>query len=255
MSSPIFTRYHREDWADIVNRSARLASVACNPNGLRALRSWRPFSISSFRIVEGLRQLNLSFRTILDVGANIGQFTAAALGTWPDATLIAFEPLPDAARRLRGRPDRSRVELHELAVGDRDGTITFHPHRYSLSSSVLPTLASFRDEGWGKESPPIETLVRRLDTVLHDRVLRGPVLLKLDVQGYESAVLAGAARTLEQVDALVLEMAFSQSYEGQPLFPTVHRTLDENGWRCVEPLDSRLVGSRIAEADFLYVRQ
>lgn len=239
--------------ADLLNRSTRLAGVACAPDGMRALRSWRPFSISAFRLVQGLRRADMTFRTVIDVGANIGQFTAAALGTWPDATLIAFEPLPDAAQLLRSHTGQARVELHQVAVGDRDDTTTFHPHPYSLSSSVLPTTTGLRGSWWGRESEPIEVPVRRLDTVLADRALERPVLLKLDVQGFEAAVLDGGRRTLEQVDALVLEVAFTQSYEGQPLFPALHQQLQEAGWRCVEPLDWRLEGSRIVEGDFLYV--
>jgi FkbM family methyltransferase len=238
--------------ADLVNQGARLASVACAPGGLRAMVTRRPFSLSAFRLVQGLRSEGLSFRTVLDVGANIGQFTAAAQGVWPTARIVAFEPLPQAAQALKGR---AGVEVHQVALGDHDGTTVFYPHAYSLSSSSLPVLADLGDRAWAKEDEPIEVPMRRLDSVLGGETLAGPVLLKLDVQGLELAVLAGAAETLRQVDSLVLEAAFHRSYQGQPLFADVHHTLAEAGWAGVQPLDWRIEGGRIVEADFLYRRE
>jgi FkbM family methyltransferase len=211
----------------------------------------RPFSVSAFRLVHGLQLAGLTFRTILDVGANVGQFTAAASGTWPGARILAFEPLPAAADALRRRPG---IEVHQVALGEVDGSTVFYPHPYSLSSSTLPVVAGVQDHAWAKEAEPIDVPMRRLDTVLAGEHLEGPVLLKLDVQGLEPAVLAGAAATLQQVDALVLEMAFARSYQGQPLFPDVHRTLDAAGWARVQPLDWRIEGGQIVEADFLYRR-
>lgn len=237
--------------ADLITQGARFAGVAAAPGGLRAMLIRRPFSLSAHRLVEGLQRAGLHFGTVLDVGANIGQFTAAAAGTWPQARILAFEPLPQAADALRRR---AGVEVHQVALGDRDGSTVFYPHAYSLSSSTLPVLADLRIRPWAEEEAAIDVPMCRLDTVLAGRRLRGPVLLKLDVQGLEPAVLAGAPETLQQVDAMVVEVAFEPSYEGQALFPDVHRGLDDAGWRRVQPLDWRLEGGRIVEADFLYRR-
>lgn len=235
--------------ADRINQGARLASVACAPGGLRAMVTRRPFSLSAFRLVEGLRLAGLDFATVLDVGANIGQFTAAIQAAWPGARVLAFEPLPDAAAALRRRRG---VEVHQVAVGDHDGTTVFYPHAYSLSSSTLPVVDGMQDRAWARETEPIDVPMRRLDSVLAGGTLTGPVLLKLDVQGLEPAVLAGAPATLAQVDALLVEVAFVPSYRDQPLFPEVHRVLGDAGWGHVQPLDWRLEGGRIVEADFLY---
>lgn len=239
-------------WADRVNQATRVAAVASAPGGLRAMATRRPFSLSAFLLVRGLQLSDLSFRTVLDVGANIGQFTAAARGAWPAARILAFEPLPEPAAALRRR---TRVEVHQVAIGDHDGTTVFYPHDYSLSSSALPVAAGLEDRAWAKQGEAIEVPLRRLDTVVAGIDLDRPVLLKLDVQGLEPAVLAGAPATLQRIDALVLEVAFDRSYEGQPLFPDVHRVLDGAGWARARPLDWRLEGGRIVEADFLYLRE
>ncbi len=238
--------------ADLINRGARFAGVATAPGGVRAMLRRRPFSLSAFRLVEGLQRAGLGFRTVLDVGANIGQFAAAAAGSWPEARILAFEPLPAAAEALRRR---AGVEVYQIAVGDRDGSTVFYPHAYSLSSSALPVLDDLRTRAWAKETAAIEVPMCRLDTVLAGERLEGPVLLKLDVQGLEPAVLAGAPETLRRVDAMVVEVAFEPSYEDQALFADVHGALVAAGWTKVQPLDWRLEGGRIVEADFLYRRR
>lgn len=240
----------RERVATLVNQGARVAAVASAPGGLRAMLRRRPFSLSAFRLVQGLQAVGLHFETVLDVGANVGQFTAAAQGAWPRAKVIAFEPLPHAADALRRRKG---VLVHQAAAGAEDGTTVFHPHAYSLSSSMLPVRAELRSQPWAVESDPIEVPVRRLDTVLAGEELRGPVLLKLDVQGLELSVLEGAEATLKRTDALVLEVAFERSYEGQPLFAEVNAALERAGWTAAQPLDWRAEGGRIVEGDFLYL--
>jgi FkbM family methyltransferase len=240
-----------------LDRATALAHVAAAPGGLRAMRRVRPFSIAAFVLVKGLAAEGLAFATVVDVGANVGQFSRAALARWPDASVIAFEPLPEAADTLRhslaGFPG---VEVHAIAVGDQDAAVTFHPHTYSLSSSALPMLDEARERyHWAEERPPIEVAERRLDSVLGDRRLAGPTLLKLDVQGYELKVLAGAGAVLDQVDAIVLEQSFERFYQGQPLFTETNRFLESTGWRLARPLGWRREEGRVVEVDCLYLRE
>lgn len=237
-----------------VARGAALADVVAAPGGMAALLRVRPFSLASHRLVEGIAAEGVEPATVVDVGANVGQFSRAALARWPAATVIAFEPLADAAVQLRqaleGFP---RAEVHEVALGDEDGSVTFHPHDYTLSSSVLPVRDEVRGRRWAVERPPIEVPLRRLDTVLGERRLASPVLVKLDVQGLELKVLAGATGVMDQVDAVVLEQSFERFYEGQPLFTESNRFLETSGWRLARPLDWRREDGRVVEIDCLYL--
>ena len=242
--------------ADTVERVARLAGVVTSPGGIEAIRRTRPFSVAAFRLVEGLSVDGADYRTIVDVGANIGQFSAAALIRWPDASVIAFEPLAHVASRLRetvaGSPNS---EVHVAAVGSQDGSTQFHPHPYSLSSSVLATTAGAkRTFQWAAEEPPVEVKLVRLDTVLGGWRPARPALLKIDVQGYEREVLNGATETLRSVDAIVIEQSFERFYDDQGLFTETDGLLRSLGWHLVRPLDWRREGGRVVELDCLYAR-
>ncbi len=107
--------------------------------------------------------------TVLDVGANKGQFSRAAATAFPGARIIAFEPLEAVAAEWRRHlADVATAEIHVCALGAEDGTVTFHPHEYTLSSSVLPLAAGAGAEGGGGagELAAVEVPVRRLDDVV-----------------------------------------------------------------------------------------
>lgn len=242
--------------AGLTERLQRLVETVLTPGGPAALRTWRPFSLAAFRLVRSLQTDGWNFATVIDIGANAGQFTRAALGAWPGAQVVAFEPLPGAADSLAEAVDPiGRVEIHRCAVGAEDGITTFVPHRHDLSSSVLPVAESAKALPWAEELPPESVELRRLDTVIDGRILARPVLLKIDVQGYELEVLRGATDTLAQVDAILVETAFVPGYEGQPAFGMVDDALSALGWRLIRPLDFRReTDGRIVEADCLYLR-
>jgi len=242
-----------------LERGLRLAETAIAPGGLDAMRTWRPFSLAAFRLVTGLVEEGLRFTTVLDVGANAGQFARACLGVWPEATIVAFEPLPGLADQLTAtlgpiaRP--GRFQAHAVAVGAADGMAAFRPHAHSLSSSALPVATDVRLEPWARELAPTTVPLRRLDTALAGRTLAPPVLLKVDVQGLELDVVAGATETLGRVDAVLVESAFEPQYEGQPPFAAVDAALAAAGWALQRPLDIRRDGrGRAVEADWLYRR-
>ena len=108
---------------------------------------------------------------------------------------------------------------------------------------------------WAAELPSETVTLHRLDTVVHGRTLARPVLLKLDVQGFELEVVTGAADTLAQVDAILVETAFVPGYAGQPAFAAVHEALSQLGWSLDRPLYFRKeTDGRIVEADCLYRR-
>jgi len=216
----------------------RLTQTVLQLGGLPALLMWKPFSITSFRMLRVLKQEGYVFATILDGGANIGQFARAAIETYPEAQVIAFEPLPQVFATLQANlGTHERVELKASALGDTDGLLAFHEATYSLSSSALPLHENHQHHF--PDVAPLQTIevpVGRLDTLLAEVSLKGPALLKLDLQGYELTALKGAAETLKQVDYVLLEASFKPMYYGEPLFDEVAGYLRAHGFMFVQPL-------------------
>ena len=231
-----------------LRQAAELARVLPEPGALAAVRRWRPFSITAFRMLRTLADLGLRPATVLDGGANVGQFARAAAETFPDAHVVAVEPLPDVAAALaRNLADVPQTRVEQTALGAGAGTLRFYRTDYSLASSALRPLGGAAEE--------VEVPVARLDDLVDADTLARPVLLKLDLQGYELEALRGAEAVLAVADHVLLEVAFEAGYEGEATFGVLDAFLRDRGFRFWRPVDVLRDGrGRIVQMDALFAR-
>jgi FkbM family methyltransferase len=165
---------------------------------------------------------------VVDVGAHAGNWAEAVLNVLAPGKLVAIEPAPEAFRRLSERfGGDARVELHQVAIGDTPGALTLHLFEQSNFNSALElqpdTRARFPDLA---PVGSVEVPVRRLDEVVADEQI---VLLKVDVQGLEAAVLRGAKAVLERTSVVLIETSFASHYRGDTLFCGIDGALREAG--------------------------
>jgi len=242
--------------------AARAASTIAllfeRPGALRAMLHWPCFSLTSYRMVEDLRRQGVRPRTVIDVGANVGQFALAALELWAPTSLHAFEPLEEAQQVLHRHLARyPQSKLHPVALGAEDGVLTFHVNAHSHSSSLLQLAEGHRTAFPGaREVAEVGVHVRTLDVELSSADLPTPTLLKVDAQGYERWVLDGAPATLRRTRWVLLELSFRQMYEGEPPFLDMVQYMSTRGFRFVRPvgwLESPATGE-ILQCDALFVR-
>ena len=203
-----------------MNVVTRLGAIASRG---RAAAKWPVFSRTSYTMVAGLSRQGIRPRTVLDAGANKGQFTIAARNLLRPQRIHAFEPLPAVGEELARNCSRyPEVIVHRMALGATEGEAVLHVNRHSQSSSFLRIqdrhLSAFPD---AQELNDVVVNVGRLDEALAGEPLAVPVLLKVDTQGFEADVLAGATGVLEQLDYVVLETSFVPLYEGERLFRQV----------------------------------
>jgi FkbM family methyltransferase len=132
--------------------------------------------------------------TVWDVGANVGYYTTQ-FSDWAGehGKVVAFEPIPASFAALREQADgRPNVQLLNLALGDRDETMTI-----ALEDDPTSPLNSFATPV-SAEAAKLELPVRRGDGVRADEGLPAPDVLKVDVEGFEQEVLEGLAETLRE---------------------------------------------------------
>jgi FkbM family methyltransferase len=169
------------------------------------------------------------YGTVIDVGANKGQFACFARGRWPGARLICFEPLPGPRDRLTLVTGGS-AEIHAVALGESEGKAQMHIASREDSSSLLPLGDTQKQLFDMEETREVSVAVRRLDAVLDSKALARPVLLKIDVQGFEFETLKGAGEMLVDIDAVYVEASFVELYAGQKLAVDVAALLGEHGF-------------------------
>lgn len=132
-------------------------------------------------------------RTVLDVGANVGDWSLLAAVAFPDATIYSLEIVPRTAATLRERTAAvSRIKAFDQGLAEHTGTMTV---RFNPGASAHTTFTEY-PHGW--EGERIEARVMRGDEFLSREGLRDVDLLKLDVEGAEHLVLRGFERALAE---------------------------------------------------------
>ena len=133
----------------------------------------------------------LSPKTLIDIGANKGQFSLVARYLFPQIEIHAFEPL-ERERKLLASVISKPITIYEFALGELEGEATFFVTSRADSSSLLKPGAS-QEAAYGVGlSSTITVPVARLVDLVDVRHLPRPILMKADVQGGELAVFKGA---------------------------------------------------------------
>jgi len=197
----------------MLKKTSKLLETLSNPRYWSGLRHGIVPSIEHKLALKGL-----NVRTVLDVGANRGQFSLLARCLYPAATIYAFEPLQRPAERFRALfADQSNVHLFQVGIGEALGeTKMFVANDHHASSSILK--AHKQSQIFGSRETGEETVrVGRLDDFLRLDRICAPCLLKIDVQGYELQVIKGCREALPLVDYLYVECCYVELYARQAL--------------------------------------
>ncbi|WP_224982611.1 FkbM family methyltransferase [Geomonas agri] len=203
------------DFAFLVKRLARALGVD--------IRAYRPARSEAARLARMLEQHRID--TVLDVGANTGQFARHLRSIGYQGRIICFDPLREAHAALAelARRDPELTVAPRQALGDSTGEVEIKVSANLESSSLLSV-----SEAHLQAEPSVRTVavekvpMHRLDDAVQSYLSPGDrVFLKIDVQGYELPVLRGAEGVLSQVLGVQLELSLHPLYDGEPLFREV----------------------------------
>ncbi|MGQ0696846.1 MAG: FkbM family methyltransferase [Panacagrimonas sp.] len=209
--------------------------------------------------LAGLRDRPI--KTVIDCGANEGQFARKISKYHPNAALYCFEPLETPFRALSAwaNTQNGRVKCSQVALGDQEGEAVMHFHEeHSPSSSLLAT-TGHKESMFPQVRKQSEVRVRQttldaaMTPVLNE--MAPQIVLKLDVQGYEDRVLRGASQLLPKVNACLLEVCVDPLYSAQAAFKDLVMLLDHHGLSYAGNLDQSYgEDGRVMWLDALFVR-
>lgn len=216
-------------------------------------------SLEMYKMIYPLYIMGIKPRTILDIGAYLGIFSKCANYIFPDAAIYAFEPLKDRYEELCGlKGEIDKLECYNVALAEKAGETFIHRSSRDYSSSLLEMDDLHKEAFPDTAGERLEKVqIQTLNKILAGKNLTKPILMKIDVQGYEKFVLDGADKVIEEVDYIICEMSFRTLYKGQPLFDAVYRQLNGFGFRFYGPLAERRhpKTSEVLQIDGLFIRQ
>jgi len=205
-----------------------------------------------------IRDFNI--QTIIDVGANEGQYALQLLKNGYKGRIYSFEPISNPFTVLKNRAEKnSNWRVFHTAVGSAEEQLSINVSENIVSSSI------FEVSNYSLEAEPSTRIVRKenitvttIDNLCKGKVdMPGEILLKLDVQGFELKALQGSVKTLPKIRIIQAELSFTPAYKGAPLFVEVASFLENQGYEIFTLLpgfrDRR--SGRLLQADGLFIRK
>jgi len=174
-----------------------------------------------------------SVKTVIDIGANDGQYAEYLNDFFKPTVIHAFEPLAVCQPKLAALGQKiPHLTVHHVALADEAGEATFFSNEYAPASSLL-TVSDLARRAFPETERASASTVRlaRLDDVLSADTLGRDILVKIDVQGVEDRVIRGGHGVFSAAKIVLIEMSFAPVYDGQPLFEEVHTLLEACGLR------------------------
>jgi FkbM family methyltransferase len=189
-------------------------------------------------------------RTVIDVGANVGQWSGIASQLFHDATFHMIEPQPRFAEQLQRRFTSARFHVHTIVATSPGATSARMTGVGSTGAWVMS------GEKW---QPDATFPATTLDMLLSDRVRANDrTLLKLDVEGHELELLQGATTILSKTEVLVSEVRFYDiESSGRPTFTDLAGYLDRQSFQLydIAALASRRRDKRLRLGDVVFVHK
>ncbi len=188
--------------------------------------------------------------TVIDVGVAWG--TEDLYEAFPRAKLLLIEAIAEFEPKIREVAAGYDHELVIAAAAAKVGELTINVQPTMSWSSLFRPLPEFP-----AHSKPRQVRTVRVDELCSEKGLRGPYLLKVDVEGAELEVMAGATGILDETDVVVLEVAFPEEYQDVPTFAEIVRRMDELGYAVYDLFDLRTASPDrlLYQSDVVFVKR
>ena len=199
-----------------------------------------------------LRRLGFHPATVIDVGVGCG--TPSLYQAFPAADLLLVEPVAEFSAAISAiLSDREGIHV-DVALGARAGVLQLQVDPGDLQLSSFFARGALEDSGAARSVRDVR--VDTLDHVLSEHPCRRPYGLKIDTEGAELEVIAGASETLRHTEFVIAETAVPPRFEGGYHFAEMIAEMDRRGFAVCDILDiGRAPSSRVTFVDLVFQRR
>lgn len=239
----------------LLKKSPTLVHTVRKIKNLFKNKSVLPNERDAFKDMRSLcNSLDILQPVFIDGGAHNGSTILALRDAgFLTSQIFAFEPLEDMAKKIQEFGD-TKVTVFPEALGEKDGKLEFNVNTRLVTSSALDShLAKEYYPGLTETSKRIVVPLVTLDSLIRNKKISQPDIIKLDLQGYELKALAGAEETLKQTKIVFTETEFVELYKNQPLFHDVVAFMKTHGFSLFNIYNSGSRGGRIVACDSLFI--
>lgn len=196
-------------------------------------------------LLEDILSRGVNFKNILDVGANLGEWTRMAKKIFPDSVIYMIEPLSEMESNLKKICEEfpgtkyfpkgagSKIEDHVMTTWGDD----------LAGANCLVVENAYLKSINKQRTIPVITI----DSLIEKNEIEIPDLVKLDIQGFELEALKGGAKLFGVTEAFILETSLFEFTSGNPILSEVVIFMAERGYEIYDfpgflrrPLDGAL---------------
>jgi FkbM family methyltransferase len=203
------------------------------------------------RTIDELRRRRIDL--VLDVGANVGFYAKHLRQAGYKGRIMSFEPDPGTFDRLKTMAEGDPGwDTYNCALGDAPGELPFHVIRSGSETVLSSVLAPLSHEVSAEIRVPVDTIQHVLEREqISDRTR---IFLKMDTQGYDLKVFAGAKGTTG-IELLQSELSVVPLYSEMPHYTEALTRFEESGFKLLELFVVRRDGGgAVVEYDALMAR-
>jgi FkbM family methyltransferase len=186
---------------------------------------------------EWIKQMNI--KSIIDVGANQGQFAIEIASHFPNTPIYSFEPISSVFELMKKNVTHLNVKPYHLGVGEANEKSVINHTIYGNGTSSLLEMGENHYNNFAEYTNTVKEDIEiiTLDSFLEKEKLEKNIFLKIDVQGYEDKVLAGATKALQEIKVVQMETSFQEMYKDQQLFEYFHPLMLDMGFKMAGVMD------------------
>ncbi len=190
-----------------------------------------------------------NIKTLVDVGSNKGQFGLITRHFFPNIFIHSIEPQTDEIELQKKVLGNIKIKYYNYAAGSANEEKTLKITKRKDSSSLLePNI----DEEIYNVEKKIIIKVKRIENIINISELQNPILVKLDIQGYELEALKGLGSLLNKIDYVLIEVSFQEAYLNQPLADDIIKYLKTKNFKLINKNNETLLKNQIYQQDMLF---
>ena len=201
---------------------------------------------------------NRKYKTIFDIGSHKGQFLNLVNTMYSNVTIYSFEPqkkiFDTFLINYLNNNNNNKIFLNNFALGNKNERKKMYISKKTDSSSLKEITVNQTDIFKGTNLNYTELInIKKIDLKSLNYIDK-PILLKIDVQGFEFEVLEGLENNLDIIDEVLIEVSFIELYKNQILADKIHKFLISKNFKSYLQINDHYKNNNLVQCDRLYYK-